>query len=58
MGQEKAESGVPNDYKIGDWAKTLMTNKNQFIRITQRIKGTLPTLKDILDDKTYSNTSN
>lgn len=58
VGQEKTESGVPNDYKIGDWAKNLNDEQKSVYSYYTTNKGTLPTLKDILDDKTYSNTSN
>lgn len=53
--QEHTDSGVPKDYKVGEWNKTLNDEDKSIYSFYMNNNGGLPTIKDIIDDKTFNN---
>lgn len=53
--QEHNDSGVPKDYKVGDWNKNLSDEDKSIYSFYMNNNGNLPSLKDIIDNKTFNN---
>lgn len=56
--QEKIESDVPADYKIGDWINNLSENDKKIYDFYKQKNGSLPTVKDISTEKVFDNSTN